>query len=218
MSISALLTTAEEPAPSPAPLLPGNPSLLRLSPTAHRHIVDKPPPSIAQRSPDLIRPAVKLPQQFQQQQHHLQQQHLQLQQQQQLQLQQQQLQQHQQQHPHQHYSSNRTAQTAQPANSHAYDADATDSDHEPVYQQPIKNPGFRDFKYHDLMNLNQTMDETDTDEDSDEFIAERKQYMENSRKRQIVLEEIETQKRKVGAAPWRFGKLKLTVFSVVAKT
>lgn len=79
-----------------------------------------------------------------------------------------------------------------------YDADATDSDHEPVYQQPgVKKPGFRDFKYHDSMKLDQNMEGSDSDEDSDEFITERKRYMENFRKRQIELEEMETQKRKV---------------------
>ena len=87
--------------------------------------------------------------------------------------------------------------------SHTYDADATDSDHEPAYQAAVKKSGtFRDFKYHNSMNLDQSnFDVTDSDEDSDEFIAERLEYMKNAKKRQMEIEEMENQKRKVGSPP-----------------
>jgi hypothetical protein len=94
---------------------------------------------------------------------------------------------------------------AAPTYTHTYDADATDSDHEPMYQPPANKKsaaaaaaaGFRDFKYHDSMQLDHNMDATDTDEDSDEFQAERIEYLKNVRKRQLELEEQEVQKRKV---------------------
>jgi hypothetical protein len=92
---------------------------------------------------------------------------------------------------------------AAPTYTHTYDADATDSDHEPMYQPPGNKKsaaaanGFRDFKYHDSMQLDHNMDATDTDEDSDEFQAERIEYLKNVRKRQLELEEQEARKRKV---------------------
>lgn len=92
-----------------------------------------------------------------------------------------------------------------------YDADATDSDHEPAYQAALRKHqqaenyrqqhAFRDFKYHGSMNVDatdaQALDEYDTvDDDSDEFVVERMEYMENVRKRQINLEAEENEKRK----------------------
>jgi hypothetical protein len=146
MSISALLSTSEEPA-----IAHNNntPSHIRVSPTTQRHQITE---MQLQRSPESARPNPK------------------------------------------HTNNSRPVA---PSYNHTYDADATDSDHEPTYQAAVKKSGFRDFKYHDSMKLEPNLDESDSDEDSDEFITERIEYMKNIRKRQINLEEQETQKRKV---------------------
>jgi hypothetical protein len=98
---------------------------------------------------------------------------------------------------------------------HTYDADATDSDHEPAYQAAVSKKaaagsGFRDFKYHDSMQLDQNMDVTDSDDDSDEFQTERIEYLKNSRKRQMELEEQESRRRKVWWSLHRFDFIMLS--------
>lgn len=62
-----------------------------------------------------------------------------------------------------------------------------------------KNSSFRDFKYHDSMNLADIdPDKTDTEvDDDDTFAAEKAEYLRNSRKRHIEVEDQEAEKRKV---------------------
>jgi hypothetical protein len=146
MSISALLSTADEPATAPSSIN------ARVSPASNRHRVAETHPH---RNLESARPVVK-PQS----------------------------------------SSRPIASGYQPM----YDADATDSEHEPVYVPSANKSVFRDFKYHDSMNIDrQGLDATESDNDSDEFMSERIEYMKRARKRQMGVEEREAHKRKVCA-------------------
>lgn len=96
----------------------------------------------------------------------------------------------------QHATANSRATIAQYP--HPYDADATDSDNEPAYQAATKKAmASRDFKYHDAMDIDQDIEATDSTEDSDEFTNQRQTYMTKSRKRQLDLNEAETSNREV---------------------
>lgn len=81
-----------------------------------------------------------------------------------------------------------------------------------------KNSSFRDFKYHDSMNLvDNDPDKTDTEvDDDDTFAAERVEYLKNSRKRQLEIEDQESERRKVDTVPLCSGKLCANYYSDVA--
>ncbi|KAL7273772.1 putative DNA helicase ino80 [Rhizina undulata] len=60
-----------------------------------------------------------------------------------------------------------------------------------------KGASFRDFKYHNLMNLvEDDADNTDTDMDDENFRAERSEYFSNALKRKTEIVEQEAEKRK----------------------
>lgn len=91
--------------------------------------------------------------------------------------------------------------TAPSASFHSVDIDFTDTEQGPSHGKGSgkKNSSFRDFKYHDSMNLaDNDPDKTDTEvDDDDTFAAERAEYMKNARKRQLEIEDQESEKRKV---------------------
>lgn len=95
----------------------------------------------------------------------------------------------------------RQAPAARVAPSHPIDVDVTDTEQGASFGRSSgkKNSSFRDFKYHDSMNLaDNDPDKTDTEVDDDEtFAVERAEYIRNSRKRQLEVEDQEAEKRKV---------------------
>lgn len=93
------------------------------------------------------------------------------------------------------------AARAAPSASFHQDIDFTDTEQGVSHGRNSgkKNSSFRDFKYHDSMNLaDNDPDKTDTEvDDDDTFAAEKAEYMRNSRKRQLEVEDQEAEKRKV---------------------
>lgn len=87
-----------------------------------------------------------------------------------------------------------------PAASNHYDADATDSDSEEVrtMMMPNGNKGLPPG-YQRAPNIDDDVDmeRTDSDESVGDHDEERAQYMMKIRKRQLELEEVEAQRRKV---------------------
>lgn len=93
------------------------------------------------------------------------------------------------------------ARAAPSASFHSADVDVTDTEQGASQGKGSgkKNSSFRDFKYHDSMNLADIdPDKTDTEvDDDDTFAVEKAEYLKNSRKRHIEVEDQEAEKRKV---------------------
>lgn len=87
------------------------------------------------------------------------------------------------------------------ASFHTADVDVTDTEQGASQGKGSgkKSGSFQDFKYHDSMNLaDNDPDKTDTEvDDDDTFAAEKVEYLKNSRKRHIEVEDQEAEKRKV---------------------
>lgn len=112
------------------------------------------------------------------------------------------------------------ATRAAPSASFHPDVDVTDTEQGTSQDKGSgkKNSSFRDFKYHDSMNLADIdPDKTDTEvDDDDTFAVEKAEYLKNSRKRHIEVEDQEAEKRKVECRlRFLWGKV-LTIHSDVA--